>query len=219
MHQRNFPLTDPKTGKVCWVSPSVAILAKVIVTDEVNGPEHRTSREKAPTEHEELAYASHFFDGKKGESYYLYTFRNKDYVKKTYALVNKRGAGCPKENYKWNITVGYKDFGETAIEACSREVLEEDKVYIAPEKFVFQQYADSEDLENVTLRFTARLTMDEYLKAVEVAKAMNSGGGENNEVEAIDLMEITTENINAREWAFNHKELLEQELLPVIYVV
>ena len=133
-----------------------------------------------------------------------------------YVLANKRGQGAP--NYKgcWNLICGYLDWDETLVDAVTREVLEETKVAIP--KHLWKQVAIADDpnkdeLQNVTVRFKAYITKDEYDEYRLLGEnAMGVDGGEENEVECVKLIKLDTETVNSLEWAFNHKSLVENEI-------
>ena len=124
-------------------------------------------------------------------------------------LINKRGPGTPDYQGCWNIPCGYLDWDETTSEACTREILEECKIYIEPS--IWKQYGEIEDSinsnrQNVTIRKIVRLDWDDYCTALRNGIEMNSEG-EENEVDAIKLMPLSAYNIMNINWAFNHKEL------------
>lgn len=135
---------------------------------------------------------------------------------KSYVLVNKRGQGAP--NYKgcWNLICGYLDWDETLTEAVSREVLEETKVAIPPYLWKFKEISDNpnkDEFQNVTVRFKATISKYNYdLYCEQGAKMIGANGGEENEVESVWLMPLDEETINSVEWAFNHKEIVINEL-------
>lgn len=83
---------------------------------------------------------------------------------KWYVLINKRGKGTPDDQGKWNMPCGYLDGGESATEACSREVAEECGVNIPSEAFALINVETdpkkcnkgiyvSQDLENILVNF------------------------------------------------------------------
>lgn len=125
-------------------------------------------------------------------------------------LINKRGPGTPDYQGCWNIPCGYLDWDETTSEACTREILEECKVYINPSKWV--QYGEIEDSinsnrQNVTIRKIVKLEWNEWCNALKDAISMNTDGGEENEVDDIKLLPLSAYNIMNTNWAFNHKQL------------
>lgn len=187
---QNFKIEDKKTGKEYWISRSLAVLGIVIVEEEPNGPRDE------------------FVTSKPGTFYWRH---NPEYTRKRYILINKRGAGTPNYQHCWNIPCGYLDFDETTREATSREVLEECGIYIAPTQWRLYEIndvvEDGDQKQNVTIRYMVNLTMAEY-KEAEGKGAKMKHGGEYNEVEGVELMEINEKNINKKDWAFNHKELV-----------
>lgn len=138
-----------------------------------------------------------------------------------YVLVNKRGEGAP--NYKgcWNLICGYLDWDETLKEAVSREVLEETKVAIPPRLWEMVYLADNpnkDEYQNVTIRYEVVITMEQFNRFSEIGKKkQEANGGEENEVADIWLMPLNKESIDSVEWAFNHKNILENEMLRFNY--
>lgn len=127
-------------------------------------------------------------------------------------LINKRGPGTPDYQGCWNIPCGYLDWDESTSEACTREILEECKVYINKENW--SQFGEIEDSpsnnnQNVTVRKIAIIDFDSYLYGLSTASKMNeTEGGEINEVDDIMLMPLSNIEIESKKWAFNHKALL-----------
>ena len=138
---------------------------------------------------------------------------------KKHILVNKRGQGVP--NYKgcWNLICGYLDWDETLTEAVSREVLEETKVAIPPHLWVIKEISDSpykDELQNVTIRFRTVISKAQFKDYIMQGVNMIAAyGGEKDEVESVWLMPLNRESIDSVEWAFNHKEIIENEMLCV----
>lgn len=198
MSTKNFQVTAQEDGKKYWISRSVVVLAKVFVVDEPNGPR--------------------VIHGIMADRQGNYVAINNNYRKDLYVLINQRGEGAPSERGKWNMPVGYLDRDERLTEACTREVMEEEQVYIDPSKWEFDSYNDDytpgpEHTQPVTIRFRCVMTMEEYNNAVaEGEKCKDQYKGEYNEVKDRDLMPLTADNLHLRPWAFNHKELLFDEL-------
>lgn len=134
-----------------------------------------------------------------------------------YILVNKRGEGVP--NYKgcWNLICGYLDWDETLTQAMTREVLEETKVYIPSGWWVeagINDNPEKDDLQNVTFRFRTYLAKEQFDEFYQKGKTMSeSNNGEENEVESVMLLKLDEESINSLEWAFNHKDIVKDEML------
>lgn len=128
-------------------------------------------------------------------------------------LVNKRGKGTPDFQGCWNVPCGYLDFNETAEEAACREVGEETGVVISPDAFELWTVNSSpkENRQNVTMRFIGAI--DREVADLTTGKLVN--GGEQDEVDEIKWM--TLKEINNYEWAFNHKELIEEAFKTVIW--
>ena len=130
-----------------------------------------------------------------------------------YVLINKRGQGTPDFQGCWNFPCGYLDWDETTSQACSREVLEECRVYIPEHLFKFDSIEDDpikSNRQNITIIKIANISYDNYLDLLNAPRMNNDSLealGEVNEVEMIELMELTPDNIEGREWAFNHQEI------------
>ena len=136
-----------------------------------------------------------------------------------YVLVNKRGEGAP--NYKgcWNLVCGYLDWDETLKDAITREVLEETKVCIPTHFWDMSDISDDpnkDGLQNVTIRFKTYLTREQFDEFNNIgSKMVAAHGGEENEVECVRLLKLDKENIDSLEWAFNHKEIVTNEMLHI----
>lgn len=94
---------------------------------------------------------------------------------KWYVLINKRGRGTPDDQGKWNMPCGYLDGGESATEACSREVAEECGVSIPSEAFaLINVETDPKKCNkgNVTLRHLCILGLRKHIGKLQ------EGGGE-----------------------------------------
>ena len=131
-----------------------------------------------------------------------------------YVLVNKRGNGAP--NYKgcWNLICGYLDWDETLTEAVSREVLEETKVAIPPQLWEMIYVADDpnkDELQNVTIRYKTTITKNEFDKFSCIGRA-SEVYGEDEEVEDIWLMPLNRESLDSVQWAFNHRDIINDML-------
>lgn len=127
---------------------------------------------------------------------------------KWYVLINKRGKGTPDDQGKWNMPCGYLDGGESATEACSREVAEECGVSIPSEAFaLINVETDPKKCNkgNVTLRHLCILSLRKPIGKLQE-------GGEKDEVDGIKWLPI--EEIPNYNWAFNHKSTLLNEIIP-----
>lgn len=198
---KNFEITAIEDGKKYWVSRSVAVLAEVIVNDEPVYDEYDSHMS---------IYSS---DGSGVNSEVIHNKILKRY-NKNYILVNKRGNGCPNYRGCWNIVCGYIDYDETIKECATREIMEECGIFIEPDKWRISNkiddiVKDGDKKQNITIPCSITLTMEEYLKCKEEGdKKRESYSGEVDEVDDIELMELTKKNIENREWAFNHKKLI-----------
>lgn len=137
---------------------------------------------------------------------------------KNYLFVNKRGKGTPNFQGCWNLPCGYLDWDETTKQAVSREVEEECHISIPPTFWELFGINDnpSEGNQNVTLRYFTFLTEDEYRNFSKeyYEKRENNliSKGEIDEVDVIELMPLNLEEINKKNWAFNHKELITNKI-------
>lgn len=137
----------------------------------------------------------------------------------TWILINKRGEGTPDFQGCWNIPCGYLDWDETTSQACTREVLEECKVWVDPDNW--QQFGEIEDSvtanrQNVTVRKIACIDINEYHAGKKLAMKMTAANnGEADEVDDIILMPLKPILINNRVWAFNHKDLATNVMMHV----
>lgn len=128
---------------------------------------------------------------------------------KIYILINKRGEGTPDFQHCWNIPCGYLEYDVTCSENASKELLEETGVFVPDIMWEFLGIEDDpqrNNKQNVTVVYQLHIHDSVYEKYKAIGSTMITDGGEINEVEDIELMELTEENINSHEWAFNHKE-------------
>lgn len=126
-----------------------------------------------------------------------------------FILIGKRGSGTPDYQGCWNIPCGYLEFDVTSKENATKELLEETGVYVPSYMWILQHIEDDpnrSNLQNVTIVYQTHITMDTYNKYKEDGRFIAIDGGEENEVEEIELLKLTMDNVNSREWAFNHKE-------------
>lgn len=118
-------------------------------------------------------------------------------------LVNKRGIGVPNEQGKWNIVCGYLDFDETVYEAAAREVEEECGLKIAQQDFglmsVLHPITNNPN-QNVVISVVAWLSS---CPAISIGTK-----SEKDEVEEVMWMELNVEEIEKKEWAFEHDKIL-----------
>lgn len=130
-----------------------------------------------------------------------------DHKGDTHVLISKRGIGTPDFQGYWNIVCGYLDYNETLIDAARREVYEETGVFIPEDSNIhLTGINDSiEGKQNVTIQFRVDLHQDE-LPSTSILNA------EENEVEDILWIPYDKHSINHFKFAFNHMELLLNEL-------
>lgn len=123
---------------------------------------------------------------------------------KRYILANKRGEGCPDYNGLWNLPCGFLEADENGQQGVAREIHEECGILIPWEDFTY--YSNETDPAkcnngNVTLRYLTSVVIDDYDDKDELS-------GEENEVE--DVKWIPLNEYENYEWAFNHKEVIEE---------
>lgn len=121
-----------------------------------------------------------------------------------YILANKRGKGCPDFVGYWNCPCGYLDYDETTKEAIAREVREETGLKINSSKFELSFINDSpinSNKQNVTFRYFTKIKNFKSL-------ATSTVFSEKDEVEEIKWIKIT--ELYNYEWAFNHKNIIEE---------
>lgn len=124
-------------------------------------------------------------------------------------LVNRRGDGTPDYQGYWNIPCGYVDFGETCEEAASREIFEECGVKIDSHAFrLFAVESDpmTSNKQNITIRYIT------YMPSEFVSTALSASNSEYHEVD--DIRWVNLNDINDYEWAFNHKSILTDVIVP-----
>lgn len=127
-------------------------------------------------------------------------------------LANKRGSDTPNPEYrgKWNLPCGFLE-PETGEEACSRETYEECGLKIDPSKFeFFNLVTDPKNDKNVGLRYIASLITGIDNTELNNIESVKKGelGGEKNEVD--DVKWIPIKDIDKYEWAFNHKDIINE---------
>ena len=125
-----------------------------------------------------------------------------------YILVEQRGKGTPDPEFvnKWCLPCGYVDFDETIEEAATREVYEETGVEINPNDWDLisvNSNPNSDKRQNITFRLCS------YIRGIEDIVL----SFENSELDEVSKIKwISTKEINSYEWAFNHKELINNYL-------
>lgn len=124
-----------------------------------------------------------------------------------YILINKRGIGAPDFQGCWNIPCGYLEYDVTCKENATKELLEENKVYIHPDMWNLVMIEDSpkRNKQNVTVVMQVNISMEMFKVACKCGSEMNCDGGEVDEVDSVKLLLLNEDNINSIEWAFNHK--------------
>lgn len=129
---------------------------------------------------------------------------------KMYLLINKRGKGISDYQNLWNLPGGFLNNGESATEACSRETAEECGVAIPSHLFkLFQVLTDPAKCNNGNVSLRHICFLEERLPFNALQE-----GGEQDEVEGIQW--IPLQDVNKLNWAFAHKELLLDYIIPNI---
>lgn len=127
-----------------------------------------------------------------------------------YLAINKRGKGTTDFQGCWNIPCGYLEW-ETLPATCTRELVEECQIYIPKNKWKLQNIEDDPEASNngnVTISYRCFITYDVYKEACKRGKKIaKDNKGEENEVEEVELMPLSLEEIDKHKWAFNHKDV------------
>lgn len=132
-----------------------------------------------------------------------------DEVGGVYIVAEKRGAGCPDENFKWCMPCGYIERnGETGQEGIAREVFEETGLEIGHERFemVAVSYGHAPRY-NITHFFVSLI---EDMKVDDVTAKFNSSHSEPDEI--AELKCIPLNELDNYEWAFGHRQLIDKLL-------
>ena len=132
-----------------------------------------------------------------------------DKYEQEYILAEQRGSGTPDPEFRgcWCMPCGYVDFDETIEEAASREVFEETGVQINPNDWdilSINSDPESDKRQNITVRLEA--VVDNEIERIK----LTSKYSELDEVS--DLKWIRTDDIDNYKWAFNHLELIHNEI-------
>lgn len=129
---------------------------------------------------------------------------------KTFVLIEKRGKGAADNIGKWCVPGGYLEWDITLAENAALEVLQETGFIIKKEKLriVGINSSPSENHQNVTIRYVYNADVNEEFNR------KNAVGGEKNEVEDVQWLDITNLdnkflNDNTK-WAFNHNILIKK---------
>lgn len=141
-------------------------------------------------------------------------------------LANKRGQGTPDYQGCWNLPCGFLEADESAEEGCVREVFEECGIRIkSPDLFELNNVETEPEKcnnGNVTLRYVCFISdEDDYDEMIDDSALLLDGsdnhadlrGGEENEVD--DVKWIHEDEIDYYNWAFNHKEVIENIIRAV----
>ncbi len=131
-------------------------------------------------------------------------------------LISKRGSGCPDHIGEWQFNCGYLDWDETLDQAVKRELYEELGLRLDTlPVFDLTQYQIISDptrdaRQNVSVRYKIEVALEnivELINAGTINPDTQSRGGEANEIADIALIHF--DERHNYDWAFNHKELLE----------
>lgn len=132
---------------------------------------------------------------------------------KHYVLASQRGKGTPDPEFvgSWNLCCGYLDYNETLREAATRELFEETGIIVHPDELVFYKVNDNpfdDKRQNITFRYFHLLKCD-YLP--------NTTNNFSEVDEVDEIAWIPVESVNNVNWAFNHKELVNEMLNYYIF--
>ena len=119
-------------------------------------------------------------------------------------LANQRGKGAPDFQGFWNMICGYLEHDVTGEENCQKEVFEETGVFVPINRINFFNVntQPTENKQNVTLRYIAVL----HDKCEDIE--LSDENSEKNEVS--DIKWIPIKEIENYQWAFGHKDLIEE---------
>ena len=129
-----------------------------------------------------------------------------DKNQRLHVLANKRGKGCPDFQGYWNVICGYLEFNHTGEQNCKKECEEETGLLINEDDIHFLGVTTSpkENKQNVSLRYYTILpkSIEEY--NFDLSKM------EKDEVD--DVKFIPIDEIDNYDWAFNHLNLIKNNL-------
>ena len=128
---------------------------------------------------------------------------------KPHILANVRGPKTPDPEFRgcWCMPCGYLDYNETIREAAVREVFEETGVKLNPKNLILFYINDNpkeDKRQNVTFRY--RYTIKEDIENIK----LTSKNSEDKEVS--DIKWIPVNEINNYKWAFNHDQIIIEEV-------
>lgn len=127
-------------------------------------------------------------------------------------LACERGEEAADFRGMWNCPCGYLSRNETTKECAVRECFEETGVNIPIENLIFINYEDdpvTANRQNVTFRFGAKIE-DKITTDFEFSKKNNEGE------EVGEISWIKVKDIFNYEWAFGHKERIEEIYKEII---
>lgn len=129
---------------------------------------------------------------------------------KTFVLIEKRGKGAADNIGKWCVPGGYLEWDITLAENAALEVLQETGFVIKKEKLKIVGINSSplENRQNITIRYIYNADVNEEFDT------KNAVGGEINEVEEVQWLDITDINnqflTDNTKWAFKHNILIKK---------
>lgn len=135
-------------------------------------------------------------------------------------LLERRGNGCPDYVGKLAFPCGYLDWGETRLEAVKREIFEELGIALTPENSTIVELNTVDDpkadaRENIVTRYIICYPnlKNELDNIRNFIKSTDERGGESEEVSEVVLFSaIEAHKLDDTEFAFNHKDLIEEIL-------
>lgn len=140
------------------------------------------------------------------------------YKDELYVLLERRGPGCPDNIGKLCGICGYLDFDETRLDAIIRETYEETGLNLDKIQCEFFDFGIEDDnfegKQNITQRYIIKTDLEELVEQIKngtINTKTKERGGEENEVSEFLLISYSKiKNMNSDEFAFGHKELIEQ---------
>ena len=132
-------------------------------------------------------------------------------------LLERRGPGCPDNIGKLCCPCGYLNWEETRKDAIIRETYEETGIELIPDLVYEIETIDDPNRDarqNVVTRYACIVDIDYLLKGL-TNKTINceskSRGGEGDEVSELLVLTLDEiENMDPNEFAFNHKDVIQE---------
>ena len=182
---KNFPITDPKTGKTYWISRAMAVVGIIVLHDiEVgNNPKDITDK-----------------------LYYLISQRGPGCPD----FVGKWQCTCGYLDFDETLLEALRReiYEELGLDISSPEVIN----YGGPYLVTITDHPSHDPRQNVCFRFIINLDYNQVKEMLENGTINGRGkerGGEDNEISSISIVsEEYFKNMEPDAFAFNHYELL-----------